>query len=237
VLTEIWHRHFQAQTRLSALLLGQLASFVQRVPTAERAHLLARGKDAVHDAEQVWSRVSEVPGQHGPEAQAWIARARAEGQRLRWLGGEEVDPAALAEQWRTAVDAFDAYGHRYEAARSRVRLGATLQAAGDPAASALLQQALAVARELAAEPLLGELRAAAGRSVGKATDRQGEALTPREQEILALVALGRSNRQIGTQLFISAKTASVHVSNIIAKLGVTGRGEAVAVARDRGLLE
>jgi DNA-binding CsgD family transcriptional regulator/tetratricopeptide (TPR) repeat protein len=237
VLTEIWHRHFQAQTRLSALLLGQLASFVQRVPTAERAHLLARGKDAVHDAEQVWSRVSEVPGQHGPEAQAWIARARAEDQRLRWLGGEEVDPAALAEQWRTAVDAFDAYGHRYEAARSRVRLGATLQAAGDPAASALLQQALAVARELAAEPLLGELRAAAGRSVGKATDRQGEALTPREQEILALVALGRSNRQIGTQLFISAKTASVHVSNIIAKLGVTGRGEAVAVARDRGLLE
>ena len=67
--------------------------------------------------------------------------------------------------------------------------------------------------------------------------RQGESLTAREAEILALVALGRSNRQIGTQLFISAKTASVHVSNIIAKLGVTGRGEAVAVARDRGLLD
>jgi DNA-binding NarL/FixJ family response regulator len=50
------------------------------------------------------------------------------------------------------------------------------------------------------------------------------------------VALGRSNRQIGTQLFISAKTASVHVSNILAKLGVAGRGEAVAVARERGLL-
>jgi DNA-binding NarL/FixJ family response regulator len=67
--------------------------------------------------------------------------------------------------------------------------------------------------------------------------RLGEALTPREQEILQLVALGRSNRQIGTQLFISAKTASVHVSNILAKLGVSGRGEAVAVARDRGLLD
>ena len=75
------------------------------------------------------------------------------------------------------------------------------------------------------------------RSTPKAASRQGESLTAREEEILALVALGRSNRQIGTQLFISAKTASVHVSNIIAKLGVTGRGEAVAVARDRGLLD
>jgi len=64
-----------------------------------------------------------------------------------------------------------------------------------------------------------------------------DALTPREREILGLVALGRSNRQIGTQLFISAKTASVHVSNILAKLGVAGRGEAVAVARERGLLD
>ena len=55
--------------------------------------------------------------------------------------------------------------------------------------------------------------------------------------VLGLVALGRSNRQIGTQLFISNKTASVHVSNIIAKLGVASRGEAVAVARERGLLD
>ena len=72
---------------------------------------------------------------------------------------------------------------------------------------------------------------------GRRQLRQGEPLTPREREILGLVALGRSNRQIGTQLFISAKTASVHVSNIIAKLGVAGRGEAVAVARERGLLD
>ena len=67
--------------------------------------------------------------------------------------------------------------------------------------------------------------------------RPAEHLTPREREILSLVALGRSNKQIGTQLFISAKTASVHVSNIMAKLGATGRGEAVAVARQRGLLD
>ncbi|MFL5879456.1 MAG: LuxR C-terminal-related transcriptional regulator, partial [Actinomycetota bacterium] len=51
-----------------------------------------------------------------------------------------------------------------------------------------------------------------------------------EREVLGLVADGRSNRQIAEALFISAKTASVHVSNILAKLGVANRGEAAAVA-------
>lgn len=55
-------------------------------------------------------------------------------------------------------------------------------------------------------------------------------LTPREREVLSLVADGRSNRQIADALFISPKTASVHVSHILAKLGVSGRGEAGAVA-------
>ncbi|MCR8578631.1 helix-turn-helix transcriptional regulator [Streptomyces sp. Isolate_219] len=55
-------------------------------------------------------------------------------------------------------------------------------------------------------------------------------LTPRERDVLRLVADGRSNRQIADVLFISPKTASVHVSNILAKLGVSGRGEAGAVA-------
>jgi DNA-binding CsgD family transcriptional regulator len=54
-------------------------------------------------------------------------------------------------------------------------------------------------------------------------------LTAREREVLALVAEGRSNGQIAEELFISRKTASVHVSNILAKLGVQTRGEAGAV--------
>jgi len=62
-------------------------------------------------------------------------------------------------------------------------------------------------------------------------------LTIRELEVLALVAVGRSNRQVGDALFISAKTASVHVSNILAKLGVASRVEAAAVAHRRGLLD
>ena len=60
-------------------------------------------------------------------------------------------------------------------------------------------------------------------------------LTPRELEVLRLVAEGRSNRQIAEVLFISVKTASVHVSNILAKLGVTGRVEAATIAHRLGL--
>jgi DNA-binding CsgD family transcriptional regulator len=60
-------------------------------------------------------------------------------------------------------------------------------------------------------------------------------LTRREAEVLALVAAGRTNRQIGQELFIAPKTAGVHVSRILAKLGVAGRGEAAAVAHRLGL--
>ncbi|WP_345714280.1 response regulator transcription factor, partial [Kineococcus glutinatus] len=87
-----------------------------------------------------------------------------------------------------------------------------------------------VARALRAAPLLRELRAPGTRPAG-------EALTPREGEVLELVALGRSNREVAQALSISAKTVSVHVSNILAKLGAAGRTEAVAVARRRGLLD
>ena len=61
-------------------------------------------------------------------------------------------------------------------------------------------------------------------------------LTRRESEILALVAQGRTNGEIGRQLFISTKTVSVHVSNILGKLGASGRTEAAAIARRDGLL-
>ena len=62
------------------------------------------------------------------------------------------------------------------------------------------------------------------------------AMTPREVEVLALVAQGLSNGQIGRRLFISTKTVSVHVSHLLAKLGASGRTEAAAIARRRGLV-
>ena len=71
---------------------------------------------------------------------------------------------------------------------------------------------------------------------GPAAGRGGDGLTDGEAEVLELVAQGLTNRQIGDRLFISGKTVSVHVSNLLAKLGVAGRAEAVAVAHRRGLL-
>ena len=62
-------------------------------------------------------------------------------------------------------------------------------------------------------------------------------LTRREAEVLTLVAAGRTNRQVAKALFISEKTASIHVSHILAKLGVAGRVEAAAVAHRMGLAE
>ena len=65
----------------------------------------------------------------------------------------------------------------------------------------------------------------------------GASLTPREREVLAMVAAGLTNREIGSALFISESTAGVHVSNLMAKLGVGSRTEAAAVAYRAGLVE
>lgn len=64
---------------------------------------------------------------------------------------------------------------------------------------------------------------------------QGVELSEREGQVLALVAAGLTNRQIGEELFISPKTASVHVSNILRKIGATTRGEAGAIAHRAGI--
>jgi DNA-binding NarL/FixJ family response regulator len=86
-----------------------------------------------------------------------------------------------------------------------------------------------VGRELRSKPLLDET--GAGETAG------ASALTSRETEVLRLLAEGRTNRQLARELYISEKTVSVHVSNILAKLGVRSRTEAAAVARRDGLLD
>ena len=79
--------------------------------------------------------------------------------------------------------------------------------------------------------------AGSGRSgAGSGGDIGAGLLTPRELSVLTLVAGGRTNRQVGSELFISEKTVSVHLSRVMAKLGATSRTEAVNVAYTRGLL-
>jgi DNA-binding NarL/FixJ family response regulator len=120
-------------------------------------------------------------------------------------------------------------------------------AAGDrQAASASVAQAHALASEVGAAPLAGEAAALASRArlrlaepaaVPPADPLARFGLTDREREILSLLTAGRSNPQIAQALFISRKTASVHVSNILAKLGVESRGEAAAVAHRLGVTQ
>ncbi len=115
--------------------------------------------------------------------------------------------------------------------------GAARSGRPDAEARLLGDRARATAQRLGARPLLDDLRAAGRAPQRSRASTRDEQLTPRELEILALVANGRSNGEIGKQLFISTKTVSVHVSNILAKLGAAGRTEAAAIARRTGLLE
>lgn len=237
-LSRTWQNtRYQGRIRLSALLLGQLCAQAPRAGATERVELARRGGELIEIAYDVAEKSLQTWRRRGPESAAWLARTTAESVRLRWLTG--VDPPTdeeLIEVWRASVADFERFGHVFETARSRARLAAVLRAAGQPAAAAE-QATLArdVATKLGAEPLLDELRPLAPeRRVPR--PRGGKPLTARELEVLTLVAQGRSNREIGRQLYISGKTVSVHVSAILAKLGAAGRTEAVAVASRQGLL-
>jgi DNA-binding NarL/FixJ family response regulator len=106
--------------------------------------------------------------------------------------------------------------------------------------------ALETAEHLGARPLEQAVLAMAERAGLRLRPHDGRAepvrptgpdpLTPRERSVLALVAEGRTNRQVGQALFISEKTVSVHLSRVMAKLGASSRTEAVSVAYSRGLL-
>jgi DNA-binding NarL/FixJ family response regulator len=93
---------------------------------------------------------------------------------------------------------------------------------------------------MGASPLRAAVEALARRSrialPGVAPDSD-DLLTPRERAVLELVASGLTNRQVGEELYISEKTASVHLSRVMAKLGAGSRTEAVSLAYERGLLE
>lgn len=132
---------------------------------------------------------------------------------------------------------------RWREARKRLEVGDR-----GPETVSALRTVQADARTIGAAKLLAEVESLVSRvrlelSTGRGSTpaARGPAdgagpLTAREVQVLRLVAVGRSNRQIGRELFISDKTASVHVSHIMEKLGAAGRTEAASLARERGLL-
>jgi len=170
-----------------------------------------------------------------PNAAAWYAVADAEHDRARGV--------ARPDRWAAAAAAWERLDRPPLAAYCRWREAEALVAAGAPRADATrpLRAAYATAARLDAQPLLRELTLLAERArLDPAPDepqplqRPGLAvalgLTPREAEVLALVARGRTNREIADALVISVKTAGVHVSNILRKLDAPDRREAAAIA-------
>ncbi|WP_328916392.1 MULTISPECIES: helix-turn-helix transcriptional regulator [unclassified Streptomyces] len=140
--------------------------------------------------------------------------------------------------WAAAEAAFARQERPVELAEIRFRRAEALLAAGGPeareAAARLLAPALAAAEEAGARVLVERITAVGQRArlrvSGPADPVESLGLTARERDVLRLVAEGRTNRQIAEALFISPKTASVHVSNILAKLSVATRGEAAALS-------
>ncbi|MFE2260817.1 helix-turn-helix transcriptional regulator [Streptomyces griseosporeus] len=179
---------------------------------------------------------TDAPVWHAHEA--WV--------RAELLRAEGRDTTAV---WSDVVTAFEPLERPYDLARVRHRLAVALLADGGDderaRATELLRLAHAVAGHLGARPLADAVALVAQRArlpltaaacpKPAADPVESLGLTSREHDVLRLVAAGRTNRQIAEELFISPKTASVHVSNILAKLGVAGRGEAAAVAHRLGL--
>jgi DNA-binding CsgD family transcriptional regulator/tetratricopeptide (TPR) repeat protein len=238
-LAAMWEDDHLAVLRLVATALGALgdAAAAARLvgDTAEAERRQAQGEPLLELARSAVAAFHKLVGEMGVEGSAWNSRVEAEAARLR--GEPAVD------LWRAAVDAFG-FGHVYEEARSRWRLAEALLAADDRAGAAeQAQRAHEVAMRLGAVPLRTAVENLIRRgrlAVHVPGARRPVAVdavfTPRETEVLALMAQGRTNRQIGAELYISEKTASVHVSNILAKLAASSRTEAVAVAAQRGLL-
>ena len=236
VLGRMWHEWFSARIRFGAIAVGAVAQAMPSLSGAERAAYLERVEQISNDGHTVVQRYSDPSGHWGPEGRAWKKRLDAETLRVRWLAGIDAPPQdVLVDTWRETVIAFEDFDNAHELARVRTILAGILRATGDPAGARVAGDlAREAARALGATPLLDELRA-----IGSAPTRADSApdtLTPRETEILTLVAEGRSNGEIAKQLFISAKTVSVHVSNVLAKLEASGRTEAAAIARRRGLI-
>jgi DNA-binding CsgD family transcriptional regulator len=186
---------------------------------------------------------ASLPQASYPLIAGCLVLARAEQSRLE--GGS--DP----QRWQAAAAAWERLEYPFEAAYARFREAEALLA-GDASrqrAETVLRAAHQTTITLGAQPLRHEIELLAQRGrlrleqpvdtsaapTAPSSAAASLGLTQRELEVLALVAAGRTNRQIGQALFITPKTAGVHVSRILAKLGVAGRGEAAAVAHRLGL--
>jgi DNA-binding CsgD family transcriptional regulator/tetratricopeptide (TPR) repeat protein len=210
--------------------LAALASARRDTDAVRRWH--ARSRKLVALARQAAAEASAVT----PNAGGWLVLAEAEYQRSHG--------AARPAAWSEAAATWERLERPPLGAYCRWRQAEALVTAGAPRAelSEPLKQAHALAARIGATPLREELELLAKRvrldlpppDAQSDNTKHGLeevlGLTPREAEVLALVARGYTNREIAATLFISVKTASVHVSHILYKLGAPNRHEAAAIA-------
>ena len=170
------------------------------------------------------------------------ARATWDAERTRLAGPGDPDA------WHAAAKAWQDLSCPHRAAYAWWRQAEAQLDAGQPAAAAAGPLRAAAGSADGHAPLLAAIRALAERAriplqpeeapAGTASPRAPApyGLTGRELTVLRLLAAGRTNAEIGAELYISPKTAGVHVSNILRKLGVSGRVQAAALAERAGLL-
>jgi DNA-binding CsgD family transcriptional regulator len=188
------------------------------------------------------NRMSDTPFTDHPYVATIPAeRASWNAERSRLTGPGE--PAA----WQTAAEAWADLGCPHRVGYAGWRHAEAQLLAGEPPAAVADSIRAAAAAAAGHAPLLAAIRVLAARAripldtSPPPAEQHREAapygLTDRELLVLRLVAAGRSNGEIGAELFISRKTASVHVSNILRKLGVSTRVQAAALAERAGILD
>jgi DNA-binding CsgD family transcriptional regulator len=197
--------------------------------------LLSLSRLAGSGSDGLLERVLEAGDRLLPPGGLVQAAVRAElGEHQRRLTGSDT-----GDGWSQVVAGWHALGRVYDVAWCRHLQALAAVRDGDrEGAAAALADAWRISGELGAHPLHERIGASARRTRlnldGLASDTVAD-LTERETEVLRLLALGRTNGQIAEQLVISPKTASVHVSRILAKLGAANRTEAAAAARRLGV--
>ena len=188
----------------------------------------ARSEEAAarQRADELAAAAANVVGRG--EIEAWAAQARAESLRLG-----ASNPSLLINEWVGVRDRWRSLRQPYPEAYASLRVAEAELAAGDRrAAAAELSSATTLAAQLGAAPLAALIADVARRGGIEAIPTPGsDGLTPREREILNRVLAGASNRDIAKALFISPKTVSVHVSALLRKFGVSGRGDLMAAAQ------
>jgi DNA-binding CsgD family transcriptional regulator/tetratricopeptide (TPR) repeat protein len=247
-LERLWGEEYAFSTaRLYARGIRAYAELAERARAlGEDAALAAAERAATAALERFDSVLEPRLYEEGSPAPAPLAhRDVAAAELSRVAGRSDADAwAVAAERWEALAMPLERAYAEWRQAEALLLAGRARSEAGD-----LLSRAAASTREAGATALLGEIESLARRARlsldgvqpvaaedgdRDAADRLG--LTERESEVLELVAQGCTNREIGEALFISQKTASVHVSRILGKLGVRGRVEAATKAQALGLV-